>query len=183
MKFILNSIYKCSHYIQKPLNEQVQIHKTCNKCMKKIDSDKYDEHENQREILSEKKGYSLPIDPLEVQYCSNCGLKCESRRQLLKHMKVHKGGTFSCDQCNKKCKTTEDLKQHVKRYHVTLQCEICGQKIIGKQSLAKHISKHGDPLLPNENVEKKCSTCNKVCKHLYHLKRHLRTHELQRVFF
>jgi len=68
----------------------------------------------------------------KAEFCEICGLKCNGKLFLAKHLEVHNEGlSYQCNYCGKKFKSEHNLNTHTRRQHekhkLNFKCEQCGK--------------------------------------------------------
>lgn len=139
--------------------------------------------EDSQNVSADDKLLDDRINTAEEQKCSTCKKVFESRKKLVRHLKIHSNKTtHKCSYCSKEFSQTANLKRHITLKHTENSsidehsCSICEKKFKYASSLFKHIKIHtGKNLLY-------CPSCPKFFLENTTLKTHLRTHTGDRPF-
>uniref|UniRef100_A0A1B6J6N9 Protein krueppel n=1 Tax=Homalodisca liturata TaxID=320908 RepID=A0A1B6J6N9_9HEMI len=114
--------------------------------------------------------------------CPECNKQYNTRKNLLRHVQIHKDKQFSCNICPKKFFRREHLKVHLAKHKIVkpYACEICSKRFVKEEQLANHMSRHdGFPKKSkNTNGLKRflCEICSKTFTQSTTLVAHLRAH-------
>uniref|UniRef100_A0A1B6K9G9 Protein krueppel n=2 Tax=Graphocephala atropunctata TaxID=36148 RepID=A0A1B6K9G9_9HEMI len=115
--------------------------------------------------------------------CPECNKQYNNRKNLLRHVQIHKDKKFLCDVCPKKFFRREHLKVHLAKHNIVkpYACEICPKRFLKEEQLTNHVSRHDG--LPrkskNQNGLKRylCEICSKTFTQSTTLVAHLRAHK------
>lgn len=106
--------------------------------------------------------------------CTNCGVVCSSRFNLLIHARKHNTDKpFICELCNKSFVRSDFLDNHMEVVHKRNKpkCNVCGKLFSRKDVLKRHMSTHKAALYD-------CKFCLRSFTRKDRLVAHKRTHEL-----
>ena len=114
--------------------------------------------------------------------CKTCKKTLNSQASLTNHLRSHaeiKDQFVSCDFCEAKFGFVFQLQEHFKKSHADLfpyACDICDKGFKDKKSRNRHRAAHMDP---PKSVS--CNTCGKLCTSEGNLRKHLKSHENDRL--
>ncbi|XP_075166580.1 transcription factor grauzone-like [Haematobia irritans] len=129
-------------------------------------------------VLSERRCLMLHVKTHGLQektyVCDICGKAFSRKIGLKNHKLIHlseEEKKFSCEHCGKPFGNHNLLTNHVRVVHLNkyaLVCDICGEKMRGKDVLERHILKHQGVPLPTIS----CDVCGLKVTNQRGLKRH-----------
>ncbi|XP_055388160.1 transcription factor grauzone-like [Condylostylus longicornis] len=119
--------------------------------------------------------------------CISCGKAFPSKATLDCHVRIEHEKRYAgiCDICGKSYKSKADLKRHLWERHegddkAKLQCKLCNSEFLSRYTYQLH--KNNDHR--SQNVEQKCSSCDKTFPNLEALRSHVRyTHNAKAKFY
>lgn len=121
-----------------------------------------------------------PDDASKPHGCGSCPYRCNSRSNLLKHMKMHTGKKeFLCSECGYKCYFRATLKKHV-RIHSGEQpfaCTVCDYRCCFQSNLVRHVRTH-----TGQDKKYACALCEYRCPVRQSLVSHMKKHTGEKPF-
>lgn len=122
----------------------------------------------------------LEKDALKPHSCDSCTYRCNSRSNLLKHMKMHTGKKeFLCNVCGYKCYFRATLKKH-ERIHSGEQpfaCTMCDYRCCFQSNLVRHVRTH-----TGQDKKYSCTLCDYRCPVRQSLVSHMKKHTGEKPF-
>ena len=148
---------------QSQLNEHLKTHTqknifTCQKCNKNFKAQSIlENHEKEHTKNS-------------LYLCQECNEQFEEKSLLDNHLEKHEA-VYKCVDCDKTFSNEKWREEHQKN-HINkdnFNCESCGLIYTGQTELMSHKRTH---IINNQEVELKCSKCEKVYPNMSKLRRH-----------
>ena len=103
--------------------------------------------------------------------CHECKQNFEEKSSLDNHLEKHKVTSFKCMDCEKTFSSEKWREEHHKTHmkQDNFNCENCGISCNGQNEFISHKRTH---VINTEEVEIKCSKCEKVYSNMSKLRRH-----------